>query len=315
MELPPLSCHPSLEEKWDEEEEPEEIETVLKVLLPPVGVTYSLSNKESETLWAHISENVEKGFIRPISSSTGAPVLFVKKKDGGLLLCVDYHKLNVVTRKKRYPFPPMKQLLTIFNGSTMFSKIDMCGTYNLLRIKEWDKHLASFGAKYGSYDYLVMPFSLTNAPSSFQNLINDIFSDFFGIFVVVYLDDIRLFSSSEEEHFKHVVSVLQRLRENNLFSKASSVEYLGYVVSSDGLKMDSSKFQQIINWPQPKSIKALQSFVVFANFYHCFIKITLKKLLLSLPSSKKTLLLSSMRKLLVSFKYSKNPSPLLPAEL
>ncbi|MBW0517526.1 hypothetical protein O181_057241, partial [Austropuccinia psidii MF-1] len=104
----------------------------LEGLLPPVGVIYSLSNQESETLWAYISENVEKGFISPSSSSTGAPVLFVKKKDGGLHFCVDYRKLNAVTRKNRYPVPPMNQLLTIFNSATIFSKIDLSGAYNLL---------------------------------------------------------------------------------------------------------------------------------------------------------------------------------------
>ncbi|MBW0587438.1 hypothetical protein O181_127153 [Austropuccinia psidii MF-1] len=201
----------------------------------------------------------------PSSSSTGAPVLFVKKKDGGLHLCVDYRKINAVTRKNRYPVPPMNQLLTVFNGSTIFSKIDLCGAYNLLRIKEGDEHLTAFRTKYGSYEYLVMPFGLTNSPASFQNLVNDIFADFLDVFVVVYLDYIMVFSSSEEEHVKHVASVLQRLRDNNLFAKASkcvfhasSVEYLGYVVSSDGLKMDSSKVQPILNWPQPKNIKALQ---------------------------------------------------------
>ncbi|MBW0501849.1 hypothetical protein O181_041564 [Austropuccinia psidii MF-1] len=103
----------------------------------------------------------------------GAPVLFVKKKDGGLCLCVDYCKLNSVTRKNRYPVPPMNQLLTIFNGSTIFSKIDLCGAYSLLRIKEEDEYLTAFRTKYGSYEYLVMPFSLTNAPASFKNLVND----------------------------------------------------------------------------------------------------------------------------------------------
>ncbi|MBW0521458.1 hypothetical protein O181_061173 [Austropuccinia psidii MF-1] len=130
-----------------------------------------------------------------------------------------------------------------------------------------------------------MPFGLTNAPASFQNVVNDIFSDFLDIFVVIYLDDIMVFSSSEEEHVKHVASVLQRLRGNNLFSKpskcvfhASSVEYLGYAVSSDGLKMDSSKVHQILKWPQPKNIKALQSFLGFSNFYCCFIKNYSKKI-------------------------------------
>ncbi|MBW0496196.1 hypothetical protein O181_035911 [Austropuccinia psidii MF-1] len=182
MDLPSLSFHASLVEQWDEEEEPEDIETVLKVvspsshqyldvfskvkaekrpphrtcdhhielegLLPAVGVIYYLSKNESETLWAYISENLGKGFIRPSSSSTGAPVLFVKKKDGGFCLCVDYRKLNAVTRKNRYPVSPINQLLTVFNVFTIFSKIDLHGAYNLLRIKEGDEHLTAFRTKF-----------------------------------------------------------------------------------------------------------------------------------------------------------------------
>ncbi|MBW0480045.1 hypothetical protein O181_019760 [Austropuccinia psidii MF-1] len=185
MAFPSSSFHASLEEQWDEEEESEEIETVLKVvppayhqylavlskvkseqlpphcacdhhiklegLLPPVGVIYSLSNQESETLQAYISENVEKGFIRPSSYLTRAPVLFLKKKDGGLCLCVYYHKLNAVTRKNRYLVSSMNQLLTAFNRSTIFSKIDLRGAYNPLRIKEGEEHLTDFRTKYGSY--------------------------------------------------------------------------------------------------------------------------------------------------------------------
>ncbi|MBW0576253.1 hypothetical protein O181_115968 [Austropuccinia psidii MF-1] len=131
---------------------------------------------------------------------------------------------------------------------------------------------------------VVMPFGLTNFPASFQNLVNDIFADFLDICVVFYLDDIMVFSSSEEEHVKHLASVLQRLGDNSFFSKASkcvfhssSVEYLGYVVSSDGLKMDSFKVQQIFTWPQPKNIEAIQSFLGFANFYCHFIKNYSKK--------------------------------------
>ncbi|MBW0555850.1 hypothetical protein O181_095565 [Austropuccinia psidii MF-1] len=283
MDLAPLSFHASLEEQWDEEKDPEEIETVLKVA-PPAYHQYLdvLSKVKAEKLPSHraydhhikLEGNVEKGFIRPSSSSTRASVLFVKKKHGGLHLCVDYRKPNAATRKNRYPVPPMSQLLTIFNSSTIFSKIDLRGAYNLLRIKEGDENLTAFRAKYGSYEYLVMPFGLTNAPASFHNLVNDIFADFLDVFVVIYLDDIMVFSSSEEEHVKHVTSVLQRLRENHLFAKASkcvfhasSVEYLGYVVSSEGLKMDSSNVQEILNWPQPRNIKALQSFLGFANFY------------------------------------------------
>ncbi|MBW0571145.1 hypothetical protein O181_110860 [Austropuccinia psidii MF-1] len=209
MDLRPSSYNDSLEELWDEEEEAEEIEIAMKVVppvyhqyldvfskfkaeeippycsydhhielegsLPPVGVIYSLSNQESHTLRAYISENLDKGFIQPSSSSTGAPVLFVKKKDGGLCLCLDYCKLNAVTRKNKYPLPPMNQLLTVFNGSSIFSKIDLHGAYNLLRMKEGDEHLTCFRVKYDSSEYLVIPFGLTNAPASFQNPVNDIF--------------------------------------------------------------------------------------------------------------------------------------------
>ncbi|MBW0556623.1 hypothetical protein O181_096338 [Austropuccinia psidii MF-1] len=306
MDLPPSSYHDSLEELWDEEEEPEEIETVMEVIpsvyhhyldvfskvkaekcaphracdhhiklegsLPPVGVIYPLSNQESARLRAYISENVEKGFIRPSSSSTGATVLFVKKKYDCLHLCVDYRKLNSVNRKNKYPVPPMNQLLTDFNGSSIFSKIDLGGAYNLLRLKEGDEHLTRFRTKYESYEYLVMRFGLTNSPAYFQNLFNDIFYDLLDIYVVVYLDDIMIFSKSEEEHLTHVSTVLSRLRGNNLFAKpskclfhVSSVEYLGYVVSSKGLKMDQAKVQQILDWPPPRNLKAVQSFLGFAN--------------------------------------------------
>ncbi|MBW0519289.1 hypothetical protein O181_059004 [Austropuccinia psidii MF-1] len=241
--------------------------------LPPVGVIYSLSNQESDTLRAYISENVEKGFIRPSSSSTGAPVLFVKKKYGGLRLCIDYRKLNAVTRKNKYPVTCMYQLLNVFNGSSIFSKIDLHGAYNLLKIKEGYEHLTDFRTKYGSFEYLVMPFGLTNAPVSFQNLVNDIFQDLLHVYVVVYLHDIMVFSKSEEKHVTHVSTVISRLRANNQFSTASnwlfhvsSVEYHGYVVYSEGLKMDQAKVQQTLNWPPPKNLKALQSFLNFANF-------------------------------------------------
>ncbi|MBW0566342.1 hypothetical protein O181_106057 [Austropuccinia psidii MF-1] len=324
MDLPPSSYHDSLEELWDEEEEPEEVETILKVVpsiyhqyldvlskvkaeklpphcacdhhielvgsLPPVGVIYSLSKQESDTLRAYLSYNVEKCLIQPSSSSTGAPVLFIKKKDGGLHLCVDYCKLNAVTGKNKYPVPPMNQLLNVLNGSSIFSKIDLCGAYNLLRIKEGDEHLTDFRTKYVSYEYLVMPFGLTNAPASFQNIVNDIFQDLLDVYVVVYLDGIMVFSKSEEEHVAQVSTALSRLTANNLFAKASkclshvsSVEYLGYVVYSEGLKMDQATAHQIINWPPPKNLKALQSFLGFANFYHCFMKNYSKKIS-SLPS-------------------------------
>ncbi|MBW0551533.1 hypothetical protein O181_091248, partial [Austropuccinia psidii MF-1] len=269
MDLPPSSYHDSLEKLWDEEEEPEEVETVMKVVasvyhhklegsLPPVGVIYSLSNQESDTLRAYISENVEKGFILPSSPSTGAPGLLAK----GRMVA----SICVLT-------------------TTQSMLIDLHGAYNLLRLKEGDDHLTAFRTKYGSYEYLVMPFGLTNAPASLQNLVNDIFYDLLDIYVMVYLDDIMVFSKSEEENVTHVSTVLSRLRANAHFAKASkclfhvsSVKYLGYIVSSEGLKMDQEKFQQILNWPPPRNLKALQSFIGFGNLYHHFIKNYSKKI-------------------------------------
>ncbi|MBW0478662.1 hypothetical protein O181_018377 [Austropuccinia psidii MF-1] len=179
----------------------------------------------------------------------------------------------------------MNQLINGFNCSSIFSKIDLCGAYNLLRIKEGDEHLTAFRTKYGSQEYLAIRFGLTNSPASFQNLVNDIFQDLLDVYVVVYLDDIMVFSKSEEEHVTHVSTVFARLKANNLFAKASkclfhvsSVEYLGYSVYSKGLKMDQEKVQQILNWLPPRKLKALQSFLGFANFYCHFIKNYSKKI-------------------------------------
>ncbi|MBW0465419.1 hypothetical protein O181_005134 [Austropuccinia psidii MF-1] len=288
MDLTTLSFHASLEEKWDEEEEPKEIETVLKIVPPSYHKYLDVFSKvKAEKHLPHhtCDHHIEIGGS---STSSWCYLLIIKsrvRKTAGLHFreCRERcHKTKILSNRSTCPFCQEKGWRSC---STIFSKIDLCGTYNLLRIKEGYEHLTSFRTKYGSYEYLVMPFGLTNAPASFQNLVNDIFADFLDIFVVVYLDDIMIFSSSEEEHVKHVASVLQQLRDNNLFSKASkcvfhssSVEYLGYVVSSYGLKMDSSKVQQILNWTQIKKIKALQPFIGFANFYYCFIKNYSKKL-------------------------------------
>ncbi|MBW0495402.1 hypothetical protein O181_035117 [Austropuccinia psidii MF-1] len=227
MDLPPSSYHDSLEEFWNEEEEPEEVETVMKVV-PSV-----------------------------------------------------YHQyLDVFSKAKAEKLPPHHAC-----DHHIELEIYLCGAYNLLRIKEGHEHLTAFRTKYGSYEYLVIPFGLTNAPSSFQNPFNDIFYDPFDIYFVVYLDDIMVFSKSEEEHVIHVSSVLSKLRANNIFAKASkclldvsSVEYLGYIVSSEGLNMDQEKVQQILNWKPPRNLKALQSFLGFANFHRHLIKNYSKKI-------------------------------------
>ncbi|MBW0472517.1 hypothetical protein O181_012232 [Austropuccinia psidii MF-1] len=208
----------------------------------------------------------------------------------------------------------MNQLLTVFNGSSIFSKIDLCGAYDLLRIKEGDEHLTCFRTRYGSYVYLVIPFGLTNAPAYFQNLGNYIFYDLLDIYVV-FLDDIIVFSKYEEEHVTYVYTVLTRLRANNLFAKASkclfhvsSVDYLQYVVSSEGLKMDQTKFHQILIWPPPRNLKEHQAFLGFANFYPRFIKNYSKKISSLTSLLKKDFCFLQLHKLKEAF----NIAPILP---
>ncbi|MBW0529778.1 hypothetical protein O181_069493, partial [Austropuccinia psidii MF-1] len=193
MDLPPSSYHDSLEELWDEEEEREKIETVMKAVPSVYHQNLDLFSKvKAEKLPPHpaCDHHIELGGSLP-------------PKDVGLRLCVNYRKLNSVTRNKKYPVPPMNQLLTVINGSSIFSKIDLRGAYNLLRIKEGDEHFTCFRTEYSSYEYLVIPFGLTNAPASFQNLFNDIFYDPLVIYGVVYLDEISDLSKSEEEHLTH----------------------------------------------------------------------------------------------------------------
>ena len=207
----------------------------------------------------------------------GAPVLFVKKKDGSLCLCFDYRGLNKISRKDCYPLPLVSDLLDSPGKARIYTKIDL-HAYHLVRIGEGDEWKTTFHTRYGSFEWLVMPFSLTNAPATFQRFMNDVFSDMLDVNIVVYLDNILIYSDNPEEHCKHVREVLHRLRANGLFAKPekcefsrSFVEYLGYILSSDGLSMAQDTIQTILNWPEPRKIKAVQSFLGFANFYRRFI--------------------------------------------
>ncbi|MBW0573288.1 hypothetical protein O181_113003 [Austropuccinia psidii MF-1] len=201
----------------------------------------------------------------------------------------------------------MNQLLNVFNGSSIFSKIDLRGAYKLLIIKEGDEHLTAFRTKYGSYEYLVMPFGLTNDPASFQNLVNDIFQDLLDVYVVVYLDESMVFSKSEEEHVTHVSTVLSSLPANNLFAKASkclfhvsSVEYLGYVVSSEGLKMDQAKVQKIINCHLQETSRLFNLSLALPISTTVSSRIIQKRSVHSPVSSRKIPVSPSMKKLLAN---------------
>lgn len=227
----------------------------------------------------YIEENLKKGFIRHSKSPAGAPIFFVKKKDGSLRPCVDYRKLNEMTVQNRYPLPLISELLDCLSGAKIFTKIDLRGAYNLVRIKPGHEWKTSFRCKLGHFEYRVMPFGLTCAPSVFQFMMNDIFREELNKFVICYLDDLLIYSANVSEHEHHVKTVLERLRTNSLYAKLekcefdkSEVEFLGYVISGNGISMAADKVQTILSWTTPTSVRDVQSFLGFCNFYRKFIK-------------------------------------------
>jgi len=245
---------------------------------PLVGTIYSLSKFEQEALKEFINENLTNRFIRSTSSSHGAPVLFMKKKDSSLWLCIDFCGLNKITKKDQYPLPLISDLLDSPCKAHIYTKIDLWHMYHLVRIAEEDKWKTAFRTCYGAFEWLVMPFGLTNAPASFQRFMNNLFSDLLDVCVVVYLDDILIYSDDIMQHREHVKEVLKRLQKAGLYVKAEkcefhsdSIEYLGYVLSPSGLTMSDAKVKTIQEWPEPKKVKDIQFFLGFANFYRCFI--------------------------------------------
>ncbi|KAI2662144.1 Transposon Tf2-9 polyprotein [Labeo rohita] len=245
---------------------------------PPKGKLYSLSIPEREAMEKYISDSLAAGFIRPSSSPAGAGFFFVGKKDGSLRPCIDYRGLNNITVKNTYPFPLISSAFERLQGASIFTKLDLRNAYHLVRIRRGDEWKTAFNTPRGHFEYLVMPFGLSNSPGVFQALVNDVLRDMVDQFIYVYLDDILIFSSSLQEHVQHVRRVLQRLLENGLFVKAEkcdfhaqSVPFLGYIVSAEGMRMDPEKIKAVVDWPSPDSRKALQRFLGFANFYRRFI--------------------------------------------
>jgi len=245
---------------------------------PPLGTLYSLSPVELSALRTFINENLNTGFIRPTASSHAAPVLFIKKKDGSLRLCIDFRGLNKITKKDCYPLPLISDLLDSPSCAKIYSKINLRHAYHLVRIAPGNEWKTAFRTRYRSYEWLVMPFGLTNAPAAFQRFVNTIFTDMLDVCVVVYLDDILIYSEDMESHKQHIREVLRHLRLHGLFAKlekcefhSDSVEYLGYCLSPEGLTMSLDKIQTISNWPEPRKVKDVQSFLGFANFYCQFI--------------------------------------------
>jgi len=242
---------------------------------PSVGPIYSLSASEQEALKEFIEENLNMGFIQPTSSLHGAPVLFIKKKDSSLRLCVDFCGLNHISKKNCYPLSLISDLLNSPHKAQVYSKIDFCHTYHLVYIADGDEWKTAFRTCYGSFEWSVIPFGLTNTPRAFQRFMNNIFSDLLDVCVVIYLDDILIYSNNMSEHHWHVKEVLKHLYKAGLYAKAKKcefhsepVEYLGYILSLSGLIMSDDKIKIIQDWPEPKKVKDIQSFLDFANFYY-----------------------------------------------
>ncbi|KAF8751601.1 hypothetical protein RHS01_08304 [Rhizoctonia solani] len=239
---------------------------------------YSMTDAESATLKDWLRDELKAGKIRPSKSSISSPVMFVPKKDGSRRLVVDYRRLNNRTKKNVYPLPRPDDLMAQLRGAKVFTKLDLRWGYNNVRVKEGDEWKTAFRTKYGLYKSLVMTFGLTNAPASFQHFMNELFKDLLDVCVIIYLDDILIYSKDDATHTQHVHEVLRRLMENQLFCKASkctfhvtSVEYLGIIVSDKGFSLDKLKIQAVQEWPTPTKVKEVQSFLGFANFLRRFV--------------------------------------------
>ena len=206
-------------------------------------------------------------------------MIFVDKKDGSQRMCVDYRSLNEVTIKNKYPLPRIDDLFDQLRGAHVFSKIDLRSGYHQLKIRNSDIPKTAFTTRYGLYEYTVMSFGLTNAPAYFMYLMNKVFMEFLDKFVVVFIDDILIFSKTEEDHAEHIRMVLQKLREHKLYAKRSKCEFwlkevsfLGHVVSNGGIAVDPGKVQDVLNWKPPTTVSEIRSFLGLAGYYRRFIE-------------------------------------------
>ncbi|CAH1422254.1 unnamed protein product [Lactuca virosa] len=232
-----------------------------------------------QELSSQLSELLSKGFIRPSFSPWGAPVLFVKKKDGSFRMCIDYRELNKLTIKNRYPLPRIDDLFDQLQGANYYSKIDLRSGYHQLKVREEDIPKTAFRTRYGHYEFVVMPFGLTNAPTAFMDLINRVCRPFLDNFVIVFIDDILVYSRSEEEHSRHLRQSLETLRAEKLYAKLSkcefwlrSVNFLGHVVSQEGIHVDPSKIKAIEGWAVPMTPTEIRQFLGLAGYYRRFIQ-------------------------------------------
>ena len=246
---------------------------------PIAKAPYRLAPTEMKELMTQLQELLDKGFIRPSSSPWGAPVLFVKKKDGSMRMCIDYRELNKVTIKNKYPLPRIDDLFDQLQGSSYFSKIDLRSGYHQLKVREQDIEKTAFRTRYGHYEFLVMSFGLTNAPAAFMDLMNRVCKPFLDKFVIVFIDDILIYLKSKQEREKHLHEVLEVLKKEKLYAKFSKcefwiqeVQFLGHVVNQEGIMVDPAKIEAVMKWEQPKSPTEIRSFLGLAGYYRRFIQ-------------------------------------------
>ncbi|KAI3726792.1 hypothetical protein L1987_66598 [Smallanthus sonchifolius] len=239
---------------------------------------YRLAPSEMKELSSQLQELLDKGFIRPSFSPWGAPILFVKKKDGSFRMCIDYRELNKLTVKNRYPLLRIDDLFDQLQGATCFSKIDLRSGYHQLRVLEEDIPKTAFRTRYGDYEFVVMPFGLTNAPAVFMDLMNRACRPYLDQFVIVFIDDILIYSRTKADHEKHLKLILELLKKEQLYAKFSKcefwlreVQFLGHVINDKGIHVDPSKVEAVKNWNAPKTPSEIRSFLGLAGYYRRFI--------------------------------------------
>ncbi|GJY29016.1 putative reverse transcriptase domain-containing protein [Tanacetum coccineum] len=239
---------------------------------PVARAPYRLAPSEMKELADQLQELSDKGFIRPSSSPWGAPVLFVKKKDGSLRMCIDYRELNKLTVKNRYPLPRIDDLFDQLQGSSVYSKIDLRSGYHQLRVREEDISKTAFRTRYGHYEFQVMPFGLTNAPAVFMDLMNRVCKPYLDKFVIVFIDDILIYSKNKQEHEEHLKIILELLKKEELYAKFSKcefwipkVQFLGHVIDNKGIHVDPAKIESVKNWASPKTPTEIRQFLGLAG--------------------------------------------------
>ncbi|GJW33263.1 putative reverse transcriptase domain-containing protein [Tanacetum coccineum] len=248
-------------------------------IAPVARAPYRLAPSEVKELSDQLKELSDKGFIRPSFSPWGAPVLFVKKKDGSFRMCIDYRELNKLTVKNRYPLPRIDDLIDQLQGSSVYPKIDLRSGYHQLRVREEDIPKMAFKTWYGHYEFQVMPFGLTNASAVFMDLINRVCKPYLDKFVIVFIDDILIYSKNKKEHEEHLKAILELLKKEELYAKFSKcefwipkVQFLGHVIDSQGIHMDPAKIESIKDWASPKTLTELQKFLGLVGYYQRFIE-------------------------------------------